>query len=91
MLLRTVREQTSSMACCAQSHPTLRSPTDPPGSFVHGIFQARILEWVAISYSSRGPQDRKELLDYLAWPPYRVGKQSLERDSDLLAAPSKMR
>ena len=28
-------------------------PTDysPPGSSVHGIFQARILEWVAISYS----------------------------------------
>ena len=23
----------------------------PPGSFVHGIFQARILEWVAISFS----------------------------------------
>ena len=23
----------------------------PPGSSVHGIFQARILEWVAISYS----------------------------------------
>ena len=22
----------------------------PPGSFVHGIFQARILEWVAISF-----------------------------------------
>ena len=28
----------------------------PPGSFVHGIFQARILEWVAISFS-RGPAD----------------------------------
>ena len=29
------------------------SPTDcsPPGSSVHGIFQARILEWVAISFS----------------------------------------
>ena len=25
----------------------------PPGSSVHGIFQARILEWVAISYTSR--------------------------------------
>ena len=25
----------------------------PPGSSVHGIFQARILEWVAISSSSR--------------------------------------
>jgi len=24
----------------------------PPGSSVHGIFQARILEWVAISFSS---------------------------------------
>ena len=24
------------------------------GSFVHGIFQARILDWVAVSYSS-GP------------------------------------
>ena len=28
----------------------------PPGSFVHGIFQARILEWVAISFS-RGSAD----------------------------------
>ena len=25
--------------------------TNPPGSSVHGIFQARILEWVVISYS----------------------------------------
>ena len=32
---------------------TLRDSTDCslPGSFVHGIFQARILEWVAVSYS----------------------------------------
>ena len=28
----------------------------PPDSSVHGIFQARILEWVAISFS-RGPPD----------------------------------
>ena len=34
----------------AQSCPTLCDPMDcsPPGSFVHGIFQARMLEWVAI-------------------------------------------
>ena len=33
--------------------PALYDPTDcsPPGSSVHGIFQARILEWVAISSS----------------------------------------
>ena len=32
----------------------------PPGSSVHGIFQARILEWVAISFSrgSSWPRDR---------------------------------
>ena len=38
-----------------QSHPILCNPLycSPPGSSVHGIFQARILEWVAIS-SSRG-------------------------------------
>ena len=37
-----------------QSCPTLYSPTDgsPPGSSVPGILQARILEWVAISFSS---------------------------------------
>ena len=37
----------------AQLCPTLCDPTDysPSGSSVHGILQARILEWVAISFS----------------------------------------
>ena len=37
----------------AQSHPTLSDPMDCslPGSCIHGIFQARILEWAAISFS----------------------------------------
>ena len=36
-----------------QSYPTLCNPTDgsPPGSSVHRIFQARILEWIAIPSS----------------------------------------
>ena len=25
----------------------------PPGSFVHGIFQARVLEWVSIAFSEK--------------------------------------
>ena len=35
-----------------QSRLTLCDPMDcsPPGSSIHGIFQARILEWVAISF-----------------------------------------
>ena len=31
---------------------------NPPGSSVHGIFQARVLEWVAISFSRRSSQPR---------------------------------
>ena len=36
-----------------QSGPTLCDPMNysPPGSSVHGIFQTRILEWIAISFS----------------------------------------
>ena len=46
----------------SQSCPTLCHPMDytPPGSSVHGVLQARILEWVAIPFS-RGsllPRDR---------------------------------
>ena len=39
----------------AQLGPTLRDPMDcsPPGSSVHGIFQARVLEWGAIAFSSK--------------------------------------
>ena len=39
----------------AQSCPTLRDPMDCslPGSSVHGIFQARVLEWVATAFSVR--------------------------------------
>jgi len=38
----------------AQLCPTLSNPMDcsPPGSSVHGIFQARVLEWVAIAFSN---------------------------------------
>ena len=50
--------------CClvAQSCRTLWDPMDcsPPGIPVHGILQARMLEWVAISFSrgSSSPRDR---------------------------------
>ena len=48
-----------------QSCPTLCDPMGYglPGSSVHGIFQARILEWVAISFSrgSSWPRDRTQV------------------------------
>ena len=39
-----------------QSCSTVRDPIDcgPPGSSVHGIFQARMLEWGAIAFSDQG-------------------------------------
>ena len=39
----------------AQSCPTPSDTMDcsPPGSSVHGIFQARVLEWGAIAFSGR--------------------------------------
>ena len=45
-----------------QSCPTLCNPMDcsPPGSSVHGILQARILEWVAISFSRGLSQPRDQ-------------------------------
>ena len=44
----------------AQSCPTLCDPVDycPPGSSVHGILQARVLDWVAISFSRGSSRPR---------------------------------
>ena len=43
-----------------QSCPTLCNPKDysPPGSSIHGIFQARILEWVVVFFSRESSQPR---------------------------------
>ena len=44
-----------------QSCPTLCDPMDcsPPGSSVHGILQARILEWVAMAFSRGSSRSRE--------------------------------
>ena len=52
-----------------QSCPTLCNPTDynPPGFSVHGIFQARILEWIAMPSSRRSSQPRDQTqVSYIA-------------------------
>ena len=57
-----MEENTSGLMCykseklkvlVTQLCPTLCDPMDcsPPGSSVHGILQARVTEWVAISFS----------------------------------------
>ena len=46
-----------------QSCPTLCDPIggSPPGSSVPGILQARILEWVAISFSKHSANDQQNI------------------------------
>ena len=57
----------------AQLCLTLSNPMDCslPGSSIHGIFQARVLERVAIAFSNGNPlwEDHTDLLDYtdLCW------------------------
>ena len=43
----------------AQSCPTLSEPMDHslPGSSIHGIFQARVLEWGAIAFYTKQATD----------------------------------
>ena len=45
-----------------QSCPILCDPVDcsPAGSSVHGISQARVLEWIAISFSRGSSQPRNQ-------------------------------
>ena len=64
----------------AQSCLTLCDPMDciPPGSSVHGILQARILEWVAIPFSRASSQPRDR-----TWCP------ALQADSLLSEPPGK--
>ena len=55
----------------AQSRPTLCEPMDCSlrGSSIHGISQARILEWVAISFSRESSQPRDR-----SWVSHIVGR-----------------
>ena len=48
----------------------------PPGSSVHGILQARILEWVAISFSRGASQPRDQM-----WDPCLHCRPALQADS----------
>ena len=61
----------------AQSCPTLCDPVDCslPGSSVHGILQARILEWVAIGSVLKSRQ--LTFLCILLWPPVHFALYNL--------------
>ena len=61
----------------AQSCPTLSDPMDCslPGSSIHGIFQARVLEWGAIAFSK---QRTIQLLNFLTDRGYQVSPTKVQ-------------
>ena len=61
----------------AQSCLTLRDPMDcnPPGSSVHGIFQAKVLEWGAIAFSSYRPLEQLKIVRHSS--PQELTRHSL--------------
>ena len=67
--------------CVTQSCLTLCDPMDcsPPGSSVHGILPARILQWVAIPFSRRS-----------SWPRIEPESPILQADSLLSEPPGKL-
>ena len=62
---------------CAQLRPTLCDPMDwsLPGSSIHGIFQARVLEWGAIAFS-----DALTISEQIATDKYQI---NLKNNVDL--------
>ena len=71
----------------SKSSLTLCYPMDCslPGSSVHGFFQTRILEWVAVSYSRGSSQLRDQIhVSYVFWdfPDSSVGKESACKAGD---------
>ena len=64
----------------AQSCPTLRNPMDCslPGSSIHGIFQARVLEWGAIAFSEKLSENKVNTKDTQGIYVYRFLMSLLE-------------
>ena len=58
----------------AQSCPTPSDPMDcsPPGFSVHGIFQARVLEWGALAFSRRVSSRIKECFSHTSHPMTKI-------------------
>ena len=91
-VLKEVLFEAPSISVCAQSCLPLCNPMDcsPPCFPVHGISQARILDWVAISYS-RGSRKFPTLPNpgiestslaspaFVRWVLYQLARTSLEK------------
>ena len=65
-----------------QSCLTLRDPMDcsPPGRSVHGIFQARVLEWGAIAFSDSSSTSTQIVYEICEFLSSTAGKRKRSTD-----------
>ena len=76
------------MNCClvTKSCPALLQPHGlyPASSSVHGILQARILQWVAISFSRgfSGPRDQARISCIDKWILYHLSHQGSPKNKE---------
>ena len=84
---REINQKWPMLSEVAQLCPTLCDPVDcsPPGSSIHGTLQARILEWVAISFSrvSSRPGDQT-LVSRIVGRLYQLSHQESQNNHILL-------
>ena len=73
----------------AQSCLTLSNPMDcsPPGSSIHGIFQARVLEWGAIAFSAH--HDKETHLVLKTHRHTEIESEDMEKDFSKLRVKKK--
>ena len=67
----------------ALSCPTLSDPMDCslPGSSVHGIFQARVLEWGAIAFSELSPRVMEIKTKINKWGLIKLKSFAIEKET----------
>ena len=79
----TIKKENKVKSC-----PTLCNPMgcSLPGSSIHGIFQARVLEWVAISFfrGSSWPRDRTQVFciagrHFTIWATWEIHSAAIKR------------
>ena len=76
----------------AQSRPTLSDPMDcsPPGSSLHGIFQARVLEWGAIAFTGSIPYLKVSHLPATSRKTYRCTSSSFHQQTPKFTKKTKL-
>ena len=76
--LRTQAAAAAAAAKSLQSCRTLSDPMDcsPPGSSVHGIFQARVLEWVPLAHTNK--QTMPSFTHHMGSTSWETGKVNLK-------------